>query len=61
MVAGSPQPLNCTHVWNYEMALSRVWPDLEQTMRMNDLDLQISPGGIIPSRSTVPIWLRRQW
>lgn len=43
------------------MALSRVWPDLEQTMRANDLQLQLSPGGIIPSRSTVPIWLRRQW
>lgn len=54
-------PLNCTHVLDYSVALSRVWPDLEQSQRTNDLDLQISPNGIIPSRSTVPIWLRRQW
>lgn len=54
-------PLNCTHVLDYAMALSRVWPDLEQTMRTNDLDVQISPNGAIPSRSTVPTTLRRQW
>ncbi|EGD82452.1 hypothetical protein PTSG_11966 [Salpingoeca rosetta] len=54
-------PLNCTHVLDYSVALSRLWPDLEQSMRTNDLDLQLSPNGILPSRSTVPIWLRRQW
>ncbi len=35
-------------------------PDLEQTVRNNDLDIQISPNGAILSRSPVPIWLRRQ-
>ena len=29
-------------------------------MRINDLDLQISPNGIIVTRSTVPTELRRQ-
>lgn len=29
-------------------------------MRTNDLDIQMSPNGIIPSRSTVPTVLRRQ-
>jgi uncharacterized protein (DUF608 family) len=54
-------PLNCTHVWNYEMALSRLYPDLERTMRETDLQQQISPNSIIPSRTTVPLELRRQW
>eukprot|EP00056_Hartaetosiga_gracilis_P003823 m.67759 g.67759 ORF g.67759 m.67759 type:complete len:704 (+) comp11593_c1_seq1:153-2264(+) len=54
-------PLNCAHVLDYSVALSRLWPDLEQSQRTNDLDLQLSPNGILPSRSTVPIWLRRQW
>ncbi|XP_062522420.1 non-lysosomal glucosylceramidase-like [Corticium candelabrum] len=54
-------PLNCTHVWNYEMALSRLYPDLERTMRGVDLQEQISPNSIIPSRTTVPLELRRQW
>jgi hypothetical protein len=38
-------PLNCAHVLDYSVALSRVWPDLEQTMRSNDLTLQLSPDG----------------
>eukprot|EP00118_Oscarella_pearsei_P025243 m.307818 g.307818 ORF g.307818 m.307818 type:complete len:1014 (+) comp42860_c0_seq1:626-3667(+) len=54
-------PLNCTHVWNYEFALSRLWPNLERTMRSVDLQEQISPNAIIPSRTTVPLELRRQW
>ena len=38
-------PLNCTHVWNYEMALARLFPDLELTMRSVDLVQQIAPNG----------------
>ncbi len=34
-------PLNCTHVWNYEMALARLFPDLEATMRDTDLLQQV--------------------
>lgn len=54
-------PLNCTHVWNYEMTLARLFPDLEATMRDIDLAQQIAPNAIIPSRTTVPLELRRQW
>jgi hypothetical protein len=54
-------PLNCTHVWNYEMSLARLFPDLERTMRAVDLTQQIAPNAIIPSRTTVPLELRRQW
>ncbi|XP_065838479.1 non-lysosomal glucosylceramidase-like isoform X2 [Oscarella lobularis] len=54
-------PLNCTHVWNYEFTLSRLWPDLERTMRAVDLQAQLSPNAILPSRTTVPLELRRQW
>jgi hypothetical protein len=35
-------------------------PTLEQTMRVNDLDLQLSPNAIVVTRSTVPTELRRQ-
>ncbi|XP_032237867.2 uncharacterized protein LOC5512611 [Nematostella vectensis] len=54
-------PLNCTHVWNYEMALAKCFPDLERTMRNVDLLLQITPTAVIPSRTTVPLTLRRVW
>lgn len=54
-------PLNCTHVWNYEMSLSRLFPDLELTMRTTDLQEQIAPNAIIPSRTIIPLEIRRQW
>jgi len=54
-------PLNCTHVWNYEMALAILYPDVERTMREIDLVHMITPHGVIPSRTTCPLELRRQW
>ncbi|CAH3116002.1 unnamed protein product, partial [Pocillopora meandrina] len=54
-------PLNCTHVFNYEMAIAKCFPDLERTMRVVDLKEQIAPNAIIPSRTTVPLELRRWW
>ncbi|PFX22524.1 hypothetical protein AWC38_SpisGene12961 [Stylophora pistillata] len=54
-------PLNCTHVFNYEMAIAKCFPDLERTMRVLDLKEQIAPNAIIPSRTTVPLELRRLW
>jgi non-lysosomal glucosylceramidase len=54
-------PLNCTHVWNYEMALSKLFPDLEQSMRRTDLVDQMSPEGAIPHRTPLPLYLPRPW
>ena len=52
-------PLNCTHVWNYEQSLSRLYPALERTMRRTDLLVQMSPEGAIPHRTVLPLSLPR--
>jgi len=54
-------PLNCTHVWNYEMALARLFPALERTMRETEWEVQQHPSGYLPHRVTVPIYLPRPW
>jgi uncharacterized protein (DUF608 family) len=54
-------PMNCTHVWNYEMALAKLFPDLEQGMRRTDLIDQMSPWGSIPHRTVLPLYLSRPW
>ena len=54
-------PLNCTHVWNYEMALARLFPDLERRMRRTDLIDQMSPEGAIPHRTPLPLTMPRPW
>jgi non-lysosomal glucosylceramidase len=59
LVRGGCCPLNCTHVWNYEQSLSRLYPDLERTMRRTDLLVQLSPEGAIPHRTVLPLYLSR--
>jgi uncharacterized protein (DUF608 family) len=54
-------PMNCTHVWNYEMSLAKLFPDLEQGMRRTDLIDQMSPWGSIPHRTALPLYLPRPW
>ncbi|RLF14837.1 MAG: hypothetical protein DRJ66_05340 [Thermoprotei archaeon] len=54
-------PLNCTHVWNYEQTLSRLFPDLERTMREVELFYQQHPNGYIPHRVVLPLYLPRPW
>ncbi|XP_028403641.1 uncharacterized protein LOC114526285 [Dendronephthya gigantea] len=54
-------PMNCTHVLNYEMALSRCFPDLERRMRNIDLLYNIAPNAIMPSRTTMPLLVKREW
>ncbi len=52
-------PLNCTHVWNYEQSISKLFPELERKMREVDLEVQLSPKGAIPHRTTLPLYLSR--
>ncbi|MBI5879321.1 MAG: hypothetical protein HZB53_16865 [Chloroflexi bacterium] len=54
-------PLNCTHVWNYEMALARLFPGLERTMREIEWDIQQHPSGYLPHRVLLPLYLPRVW
>ena len=54
-------PMDCTHVWNYEMALAKLFPDLERGMRRTDLIDQMSPQGAIPHRTPLPLYLPRPW
>jgi uncharacterized protein (DUF608 family) len=50
---GSCDP-TCTHVWGYEQALSRLFPDLEREMRRIDYFHQQNADGGINNRTTVP-------
>jgi len=62
---GSPEdtggccPLNCNHVWNYEQALARLFPRLEQAMRRVDLKNQMNEEGRIGHRTLLPLYLPR--
>jgi non-lysosomal glucosylceramidase len=52
---GGSCPLNCTHVWNYEQAVSRLFPELDRSMRETDWDVLQAPEGYLPHRVQFPL------
>jgi uncharacterized protein (DUF608 family) len=58
---GGSCPLNCSHVWNYEQALSRLFPDLERSMRETEFEVAQAPDGSIPHRVYMPLYLPQLW
>jgi uncharacterized protein (DUF608 family) len=60
-IYGGSCPLNCTHVWGYEQALSRLFPSLERTVRETEFEHAQSPEGYIPHRTVLPLYLKQFW
>jgi non-lysosomal glucosylceramidase len=58
---GGSCPLDCTHVWNYEMTIARLWPDLDRSMRRTDWLVNQHPSGYLPHRTPLPAYLPRLW
>lgn len=59
--SGGSCPMNCTHVWNYEHALSYLYPSLERSMRRTEFEVMQAPDGSIPHRVIAPTYLRQLW
>jgi uncharacterized protein (DUF608 family) len=52
-------PMNCTHVWNYEQTLAKLFPSLERNMRNTDFGVQQDSSGFIHHRTVLPLSLPR--
>jgi non-lysosomal glucosylceramidase len=59
-LVGGCCPLNCTHVWNYEMAMARLYPELDRSMRDTEWGVQQRPDGHLPDRVLLPTYLPRE-
>ena len=49
-------PMNCTHVWNYSVTHSRLYPSLEISMLNNEF-MRVGSNGLLPHRLVVPTYL----
>ncbi|GAB3816030.1 hypothetical protein GCM10028820_14600 [Tessaracoccus terricola] len=56
---GGSCPLNCTHVWNYAMAASALFPSLERSMRETEFDVMQARSGALPHRVFMPPYLEQ--
>ncbi len=54
-------PMNCTHVWNYEMTLAHLYPVLERTMRDTDFGANTRPTGEQAFRTLLPLQSGALW
>lgn len=54
-------PMNCTHVWNYEMTLAHLYPSLERTMRETDFGTNTRPSGDMAFRTLLPLSSGTLW
>lgn len=52
---GGSCPLDCTHVWNYEQTLSRMFPSLERGMRDTEFGFMQAADGSIAHRVRLPL------
>jgi uncharacterized protein (DUF608 family) len=46
---------SCTHVWNYAQALSHLFPQLERTLRRQELVYSMDENGHVTFRSALPV------
>ncbi|GAA0263434.1 GH116 family glycosyl-hydrolase [Cryptosporangium japonicum] len=53
---GGSCPVDCNHVYNYEQALSRLFPQLGATMRDTEWSIAAAEG-YLPHRAVLPTWL----
>jgi non-lysosomal glucosylceramidase len=58
---GGSCPLNCTHVWNYEQVVAKLFPELERNMRNTEFEVMQAPEGYLPHRLIAPAYLPQLW
>lgn len=54
-------PMNCSHVWAYDQTLISIWPDLFDSMRQTDWNINQHTIGYLPHRTLLPISNEKFW